>query len=249
MLKRSHRLSACLWFAGLLLACTHASGSGLQVSPTLLTLQATQNADGLWLSNTSDSTLHAQVRVYLWTQEGGKDKLVPSRGLVISPPMLALQAQQRQLVRVIRIGGAPSASTGEVAYRIILDELPVDRGAHDNGLQFVLRYSLPVFVEPTGAAPSPPQLHWSLQRDNGKAVLEVSNSGGKYAQIVDLNYIDATKHRTEVAQGLLGYVLPGATMRWTLKPPAALFSTSGKFEATINGEKATQNLPLADHAR
>ena len=150
---------------------------------------------------------------------------------------------------MIRVGAAPQASSGETAYRIIINELPGDSVEHTNGLQFVLRYSLPIFLEPAGAPPSPPQLHWSLRRENGRAVVEISNSGGRYAQIVDLSYIDAAKHRTEVAQGLLGYVLPGATMRWTLRPPAAVFSAGGMFEAKINGEKATQKLPLASRSR
>lgn len=230
----------------LLALCTGAAGSGLQVSPTLLTLQATQNADGLWLSNTGTSPLHAQIRVYQWTQEAGEEKLVPSRGLVISPPMLALDAQQRQLVRVIRVGAPPT--TGEVAYRVILDELPVDTGTH-NGLQFVLRYSLPVFVEPQGTAPALPQLHWSLQREGDHAVLQINNTGGTHAQIVGLAFTDATQHRTEVAKGLLGYVLPGATMHWTLQPSAGVFAAGGTFEAMINGEKATQTVSLATRPR
>jgi len=245
----SRRRSAPLWLLGaLLFASSHAYGSGLQVSPTSLSLAAAQNADGLWLSNTGNDPLHAQVRVYQWVQEGGEEKLIPSRGLVISPPMLALDGQQRQLVRVIRVG-APPTDGREAAYRVIVNELPDDRAEKSSGLKFVLRYSLPVFIEPAGVAPTPPQLHWSLRREGDEAVLEVSNSGGTHAQIVDLDYVDGAQHRTKVAQGLLGYVLPGATMHWTLKPTASVFAAGGTFEAMINGEKVTQSLPLAAASR
>ena len=74
-----------LLLVGLWLTSAMASASGLQVSPVSLTLPATQNAEGLWLSNTGDAVVNAQVRAYRWTQEGGEDKLTPSRGLVISP--------------------------------------------------------------------------------------------------------------------------------------------------------------------
>ena len=72
-----------------------AFASGLQVSPVTLTLSPTQAADGLWLSNTGDNVVNAQVRVFRWTQEGGEDKLTPSRGLLVSPPMLQLPAEGR----------------------------------------------------------------------------------------------------------------------------------------------------------
>ena len=134
------------------------AASGLQVSPVSLTLPPTQAADGLWLSNTGDNVVNAQVRVFRWTQEGGEDKLTPSRGLLVSPPMLQLPAEGRQLIRAIRAGAPPSGPDAvQEAYRVIIDELPVDTQGK-KGLQFVLRYSVPIFVQPAGAAPSAPHL-------------------------------------------------------------------------------------------
>jgi len=235
--------------AALCLACGAAGASGLQVSPVTLTIQPTQNAEGLWLSNTGDNVVHAQVRVYQWTQEDGQDKLTASRGLVVSPPMLQLAASERQLIRAIRLGAPPSgAGAVEQAYRVLIDELPVEPPGH-KGLSFVLRYSVPIFVEPAGAPASAPQLQWALHTDAGKTVLEASNSGGTHVQVADLSFTDASGHRTEVTQGLLGYVLPGARMRWVVKAPAAALAGGGTWEAMINGTTATQNIPLADRPR
>lgn len=233
---------------GLLVAGGPAYASGLQVAPTTLSLKAEQNADGLWLSNTGDSVVHAQVRVYHWTQDSQGDQLVPSRGLVISPPMLQLAIGDRQLIRVIRVGAPPNgAGAVEDAYRLAIDELPVDTQGKQ-GLQFILHYSVPIFVEPVGPATSS-QLQWHLQRDGEHVVLEVSNHGGSHAQLAGLNYIDAAGHRTDIHPGLLGYVLPGATMHWMLKPSATVFAAGGTLEAMVNGEKVSQNLSLADGAR
>ena len=71
---------------GLLLSSGMAMASGLQVSPISLSLQAKENASGLTLSNTSDNLVHAQVRVYHWTQNENGDQLATSRGLLASPP-------------------------------------------------------------------------------------------------------------------------------------------------------------------
>ncbi len=230
-------------------ACGPAAASGLQVAPVTLSLQPSQNADGLWLSNTGDSVIHAQIRVYHWAQDANGDQLAPSQALAISPPIVQLAAGEQQLVRVIRLGAPPNgAGAVEDAYRIAIDELPVDM--HDKkGLQFVLHYTLPVFIEPAGAVASSPTLHWSLQRDGDHAVLEVGNTGGSHAQLASLSFINSAGQRSEITAGLLGYVLPGATMRWTLKSPAATFASGGTLEASINGEKATQKLSLADRPR
>ena len=234
---------------GLWLASGVAAAGGLQVSPVSLTLAASQNAEGLWLSNTEDKAISAQVRVYRWTQEGGEDKLTPTRALVISPPMLQIAAGERQLVRAIRLGAPPSGpGAAQEAYRMIVDELPVDT-AGKKGLQFVLRYSVPVFVEPIGAAAAPAQLSWVIRREGDKAMLEVANSGGTHAQLANLSFIDAAGHRTELTPGLLGYVLPGATMRWALKPAAKVFAGGGTLETVINGQTAQQNISLADPPR
>lgn len=247
MARRS--LIGLLLAAGLSLAGAGAAASGLQVAPVSLTLQAVQHADGLWLSNTGSDQVHAQVRVYRWTQADGADQLTPSQELVISPPMLGIQPGDRQLIRVIRIGAPPAGSDAvEAAYRLAIDELPVQDGGK-KGLQFVLHYSVPVFVEPQDKAAVAPQLHWTLQREGDHAALVVSNTGTGHAQLSDLSYSDRAGHRTAIAGGLLGYVLPGATMHWTLKQPATVFAGTGTLEATINGAKATQTLSLADRAR
>jgi len=239
------RLLLC---AGLLLAGASAWASGLQVAPVSLTLQPVQHADGLWLSNTGTDQVHAQVRVYRWTQADGADQLTPSQDLVISPPMLGIGPGDRQLIRVIRIGAPPPAGAAEAAYRLAIDELPVKESGR-KGLQFVLHYSVPVFVEPQGGTSVAPDLHWTLQREGDHAALVVSNTGTGHAQLAEISYLDRAGKRTDIAGGLLGYVLPGATMHWTLKQSATVFAGTGTLEATINGAKATQTISLADRAR
>nr|WP_274708929.1 fimbria/pilus periplasmic chaperone [Variovorax sp. S12S4] len=151
------------------MAHAFASASGLQVSPVTLTLQASQNAEGLWLSNTGDTVVHAQVRVYQWTQEDGAEKLTPSRELLVSPPMVQLDASARQLIRVIRTG--VPAGPVEGSYRVIIDELPVEM-KEKKGLQLVLRYSVPIFIAAAGAravARTPAHMVASQGRRPGRA--------------------------------------------------------------------------------
>lgn len=234
--------------ASLALACGNVWASGLQVAPISLTLQARESAQGLWLSNTGTDVIHAQVRVYHWIEQYGEQQLAPSRGLVISPPMVEIKPGDKQLVRVIRVGAPPSGSRAvEDAYRLAIDELPIDTQGKQ-GLQFVLHYTVPVFVEPVGTAAVSPQLQWSLLREGNQAVLQVANSGTGHAQLANLDFVDHSGHRITLGGGLFGYVLPGATMRWTLKQPAADFAGGGTLEARINDAPVTQTISLADRA-
>ncbi|MBS0583176.1 MAG: molecular chaperone [Proteobacteria bacterium] len=233
--------------AGLALAGS-AHASGLQVSPVSLSLTPAQNADGLWLSNTGDNEVQAQVRVFRWTQEGGEEKLAPSRGLVVSPPMLKLAPGDRQLIRVIRTGAPPAgADAVEEAYRVAIDELPVETRVK-KGLRFVLHYSVPVFVEPVGAQVAP-KLVWTLRRGVDGIAVDLANQGGGHAQIADLALTDANGQRVALAAGLVGYALPGATAHWNLKASPGAFAGGGHIEAMVNGEKATQAASLADPPR
>jgi fimbrial chaperone protein len=106
-----------------------------------------------------------------------------------------------------------------------------------------------VFVEPAGKTSVAPVLHWQLQREGEQVVLVVANSGDGHAQLADLSYVDHSGRRTTVAGGLLGYVLPGATMHWKLKQAATNFTGNGTLEATINGAQAKQTVTLAARAR
>lgn len=226
--------------------CALAAAASLQVSPTSVTLQARQNADGLTLTNTGTTPLHAQVRVFRWTQEGDEDKLEPTKDITISPPMLKLAPGAQQLVRVIRLGAPPADA--ETSYRLIVDELPVESGETKPGLQFVLQYSVPVFLMPQGDPAIAPQLHARLVRDGDRSLIEIANTGKAHAQVAELAYLSADGKSEVIAAGLSGYVLPGKTKRWPL-PAALTVSASGTFKARINGEPVVQTLSLDQAAR
>ncbi|EEC7126812.1 molecular chaperone [Salmonella enterica] len=216
-----------------------AIAAGLQIAPVSLTLQGTQNADGIWLSNAGDTPINAQVRVYRWTQSDNSDKLTYAQGLVISPPMLALAPGEKQLVRVIRTG--LTTSNTEDTWRLSIDELsPVNR--EKNQIQFVMHYSVPVFIQPAGLSDATPKLQWKLVQADGKAFIEVNNQGNSHAQLAQANFVADSGARKIITPGLLGYVLPGSTIRWIIPVSASDAERGGKIEVMINGQKTVQNL-------
>lgn len=214
-----------------------AFASGLQVSPIGLHVAASDQAEALWLTNTGSDTLHAQVRVFRWTQVDGKDVLEASHDLVVSPPMVTIAPGDRQLVRVIRQVAPPSDGT-EAAYRVVVDELPVD-GADKGGLKFVLRYSVPVFLAPAGdpTVSATLQSNW-VDTPNGPR-LSVHNTGTGHAQVADVTQAGVGTKGIALVPGLVGYVLPGSTMAWPLPADAR---RAGALRARINGEASESTL-------
>lgn len=212
--------------------------SGLQVSPIGMRFAAVTRADALWLTNTGNDAIHAQVRVFRWTQADGKDYLEASRDLVVSPPMVTIAPGDRQMVRVIRQIDPPGDGN-EGAYRVLVDELPVD-GKDTEGLKFVLRYSVPVFLAPRGDPTVKATLQASWDATPGGSVLRVRNTGTGHAQIADVVRQDAKGDRMSLLPGLVGYALPGATMEWRV--PGATPPGGGALRARINGETAESTL-------
>lgn len=224
-----------LALACLLAAASHASASGLQIAPTSIEMASAGPAQALWLTNTGDHELRAQVRAYKWTQTGGKDQLDATQALVASPPMLSVPPGGRQLVRVIRTG--QDAGAGEQTYRLLVDELPLE-AAKGTGVQYVLRYSVPVFVGVSGT----PSLKWSGAPGHDTLELTVSNSGTAHAQIRDMSLLQPGAAAVPIVPGLLGYVLPGATMHWTIALPAGANATNASLKALVNGDATDQTL-------
>ena len=226
-------------------ATVHAAS--LQVAPTSVTLAPAENAGALWLSNADEQEpLRAQVRVFRWVQENGGERLEPTQDLSVSPPMIELRPGERQLIRVIRTSAPPVGS--EIAYRVLVDELPAERKSEDGGLRFAMRYSVPIFVVPAGDAALAYRLNSRLEQGGTQASLHVSNSGTQHAQIADLDWVGANGERTNLIPGLVGYVLPGQTMRWSL-PADAPLASGGHFVARINGEQDEQTLALDSAGR
>ena len=65
-----------LWLMMLALLSRYALAATLQVAPVTLDLQSDQRAAAVYLTNSGKAAIHAQIRVYEWTQKNGKDVLV-----------------------------------------------------------------------------------------------------------------------------------------------------------------------------
>ncbi|MDR2333338.1 MAG: molecular chaperone [Burkholderiaceae bacterium] len=233
--------------------------AGLQVTPITLQIPINRQAEGIWLINTGQEPLSAQVRAFQWTQKNSEDLLAPTNNLTISPPLIEIPPGGRQLVRVLRTGSPPAVGT-EASYRLIVDELPTEtkeqnqadanvhrKSGHAYGMKFLMRYSVPVFI---GDATEESirsvnkDLHWSITRERESWALEVSNAGSIHAQLADVAAVGAEGQTMLINKGMLGYVLPGSTMRWTVPTPQISFPVKA-YQAMINSDVQPINVPAS----
>lgn len=224
--------------------------AGFSVSPTRVEFVAGESIKGLRLHNSGDRPIQAQLRVFAWTQVDGADLLEPSTDLMVSPPMATIAPGTQQLVRIVRRSSANVAASVERSYRLLVDELPparIQSSAAPSGLNFVVRYSVPVFISKVGAHQEPPVLQWYTQAgSDGQLRLATRNDSSHRAQLSAVRLLDAEGGILHQQEGLLGYVLANTTRLWSLDLPKQTLAAATVIEARINGEIRRQ--PLSSSA-
>lgn len=218
--------------------------ASLQVAPISVAFSPQEKAKEIWLTNTSERLIRAQTRVLIWSQVAGQDQVNPTRDLVASPSITEIKAGEQQLIRIIRI--APQNTAVEQTYRLLIDELPSSGQADaQTGLQLLLQYSIPVFIQPTDSIAMRNGLtllnQVNFQYQNQQLI--VKNNAKSHIRISELTYINPNGERIPLINGLVGYALAGQSMRWEI-PESKKILPNGKFEARINSDGLAQMLPI-----
>lgn len=216
-------------------------------------LEADQKAGALWLENRGTATASLQVRVFAWRQGDYQEQFQAQREIIGSPPVANIPPGQKQLIRLTRTGTSPAGQ--EQAYRIIIDEIPssLPADAAEKGtaaaIRLQMRYSVPLFVYGDGlwGKPDPenkrnadgvgkPQLSWRPVMVQGKPYVELRNTGPVHARLTDV-VMQQGGQAKPLVEGLLGYVLPGASMRW---PAPAAANAASVLKGRVNGQASAE---------
>lgn len=248
------RCAMLMW--ALLAAVKVQAASSVLIWPIDPVLEADQQASALWLENRGSETANLQIRVFGWSQNGFQEQYQNQRDVIGSPPVAKIEPGQKQLVRLTRTREVPPGQ--ELAYRIIIDEIPSaqppanDAGKTAAAIRFQMRYSVPLFAygaglwskEDTTRQRDPkgiglPQLSWRTVAVDGRPYVEVRNQGAVHARLTDVALKQGGQSKP-LAEGLLGYVLPGAVMRWPAPGPVA-----GELAGRINGAAQVQSIAPA----
>lgn len=193
------------------MAALPAPAANLQISPVSIAFKPGQAAAGITLQNQGDAPVYGQVRAFQWRQRDGEDVLTETTDVIVSPPLIEIAPRATQTIRLVRRSAAPAVAEG--TYRLLIDEIPRG-GGPENGVDILLRYSVPMFMLPAGDPM--PVLAWTVLREQGEWSLRVSNRGTLHAQLGTTRLRNGAGKEFEVSKGLLGYVLPGQQRSWKL---------------------------------
>jgi len=194
-----------------------ANASDLRVAPVIVEPLAGARTSSITLSNGEAHPVKAQIRVQRWTQENGQDVLSPTEDVVASPPLATLKPNEQYLIRVVRVAKLPPQ--GEESYRVLIDEIPDSAAVQPGSVKLVLRQSIPVFF--SDAPQRAPKVDWNVVRDESQLWLTGRNTGDRRIRLSDID-LNASGTPVYMHAGLLGYVLPGAEMRWPITSTTTL---------------------------
>lgn len=189
-----------------------AACQSLSVLPVNVFLGPTQQAATMTVTNRSNRETAIQIRPFAWSQANGDDQLEPTRELMVSPPIATIAAGASQLVRLI-LRGPPG--NREVAYRILLDQIPPP--SEVGVVHIVFRLSIPVFSQPGGR--TAPHVQYHVESSAGEVYLVGRNDGLRHEAIRDIVLLTTSGIKLTPERGESPYILAGATRRWRISAP------------------------------
>ncbi|MTH44700.1 fimbrial biogenesis chaperone [Intestinirhabdus alba] len=215
-----------------------AFAASLQMYPVTVNFCHGETARPVYIKNTGTEPIGTQMRLYLWQQKDRKDILTPARELIISPPVASIPPGRQQLVRIIAPAGATGAGQ---SFRLIVDELPGEqRKVTTSQVNFLLRYSVPVFFTCRAARVDISAIRASLETRGPTTRLIVRNNGAQPIKLSNVSLLTAGKN-VVINRGLMGYALPGSEMAWPL--PSGI-RTGTSLSVTVNDNEINKIIPL-----
>ena len=212
MLTRALKQAACGLFFFVICAGIANAGT-IGVSPVRVTLSDSQKIGSLSVRNGGTEPITMQMEILSWSQREGKAVFAATRELLANPPIFTIPAGNSQLVRV-GLRRAPDAQR-ELAYRVILQELPPPPNPDAMGMFMTMRISLPVFVLPE--IDTKPVLLWQAARTSqGALKISLSNSGNAHIQIKNFKLSLLDSAQPWLTQQSSDYVLAGQSRDWIL---------------------------------
>jgi len=192
---------------------TYAMAGIFSVTPVRVYMASHERAAAITVTNEGDDELVMQTDIYQWQQTmDGKDLLVLSEDLIMSPPILKMAPRSQQVIRLILLNDPPS--TQQATYRMLVSEIPEARPARpDLQLQIAYAFSIPIFVTPVGASA---KLDCALLRAAPNAAQAIcKNAGTAVAHATGL-HLSTLEAETLVVQDTGAYILPGVERRFVL---------------------------------
>lgn len=200
--------------AGLVVLALSAllSAASFNVTPIRIDLLQQRPTAVLTIENLADEPVTVQARAVKWDERAEGYIGEVSDDILLNPPIFTLRPRGRQIMRLgLR---QRNDQPVELAYRLVLEEVPSWVSDRATGLRTILRISIPVFARARG--PYERHLVWQA-RKTGEDQLTVSatNVGTAHIQVqtVRLETVNGDNATENLATA---YILPGRSREWTV---------------------------------
>ena len=227
--------------------------ASLGVWPINPRIDAPASATMVWVRNNSGTDdIVLQARVLKWSQTDNKEQYDDQDDLVVSPPLITVKPGAQQIFRVVNRKGVIASEADEKSFRLIIDEIPVEGKQNQGPLNFQMRYSLPLFVGIPAAYTDKNAGHRLRAMAEGlryrlihqpQPAIEITNVGSFNARLSRVRIDVKGASPIVVSEGLLGYVLVGATKSWPID--AKHLTAVQQKEITVVFEQDRQELEIA----
>lgn len=227
--------SAIILLATGILSGAPAQAGVFSVTPVRIYMTPRDRAVAVTITNEGDAEVVLQADLNAWSQRpDGTDEQVPTEDLILSPPIIKLAPNARQVVRLALL--KPADASRQLIYRMIMREVPEAVASRDKTIQvpIALALSMPVFI-----TPPPAKREVSCQASPGTAqALNVacSNSGTAYAQVREI----LVKRGAQLLARFEGgtYILPGARQVMSAKGEQALSPGAAQLNVSFDDGKS-----------
>ena len=155
-------------------------------------------------NDTHDVSL--QIRAYDWTQKDSQDSLEPTQSLIISPPVFTVAPGASQTIRIV---SKRPAESNEIAYRLLVDEIPT--AAAGPAINFKFRISMPIFIAPNAAANL--KMGWAISAGKTPKLI-ITNTGNRRGRLLNLALTLPNGKKITPPAGANPYTLAGMTRQY-----------------------------------
>jgi len=201
--------------------------SNFEIAPVVLELSSSRTAGVIKIVNNDNHVVSLQIRAFDWNQADSKDDLQPTQNLIISPPVFSLAPGASQVIRVV---SKQAAGSSEIAFRLLIDEIP--SAAEGATINFKFRISMPVFIAANG--PAKTQLDYQL-RAGKPARLMVTNAGNRRSRLLELTLTLPNGKTVKAPSGSNPYTLAGVTRQYLIDTETPL-ATGSKVKLSANSD-------------
>jgi fimbrial chaperone protein len=216
--------------------------SAFTVAPIRATLSSQASSTLITVSNPTQSPLNVQLSGFVWSLDpSGESHLESTEDLLFFPLLLEVPPHAE---RRVRIGAMVPFGKVEKSYRLILEELQSPQKLSGPHIQFLARFSIPVFL-------APDKLEKALR------IADASWAGGRLSfRVENRGNVHAPPHKLRVSGRDAGggeifarelddwYLLPGSSRPFTVELPAELCPRLRSVEVLGEADGVSFSQPL-----